>query len=98
MQIRLTAPIFKTHTTCTAGASSRSLVSKTSPARDSTETPCHFINCGVAKWEGRGLIRRYERVRFPPPLFTFHGLGASAQGCLANNLCSERYRVGPPFS
>lgn len=35
----------------TAGASSRSLVSKTSPARGSTETPCHLHhNCGVAKW------------------------------------------------
>ena len=38
-------------------------------ARGSTETPCHFQNCGVAKWEGSGLISRpFERVRFPPLL------------------------------
>lgn len=26
------------------------------------------FNGGIAKWEGRGLQNRYERVRFPNPL------------------------------
>ena len=42
----------------TAGASLRSSVSKTLRARGSTETLCHFSNCGGAKWEGSGLISR----------------------------------------
>ena len=32
------------------------------------ESKLIFSQCGgVAKWEGRGLQNRYERVRFPPP-------------------------------
>ena len=42
----------------TAGASLRSRVSKTSRARGSTETLCHFSNRGGARWEGSGLISR----------------------------------------
>jgi hypothetical protein len=64
VRLRLIAPNFKYHNT--AGASLRSLVSKTLRARGSTETPCH-------------------------------GPGARAQGCPAHNLCSERYRAGPPL-
>ena len=50
VQFRLTAPIFlhpqQKHTTCAAGASLRSRVSKTLRARGSTETPCHFQTAG----------------------------------------------------
>lgn len=46
VQVRLTAPIFRypqsNHTTCAAGVSLRSSVSKTLRARGSTGTPCHF--------------------------------------------------------
>jgi hypothetical protein len=61
VQFRLTAPFSypqSNHTTCAAGASLRSLVSKTLRARGSTETPCHFSNRGGARWEGSGLISR----------------------------------------
>ena len=56
VQFRLTAPFLDTHNT--AGASLRSMVSKTLRARGSTETPCHFSNRGGARWEGSGLISR----------------------------------------
>ena len=57
----------------TAGASLRSSVSKTLRARGSTETPCHFSNCGVAKWEGNGLISRLRAGSIPAPATNFMG-------------------------
>jgi hypothetical protein len=71
VQIRLTAPFSFRPLNRMACASLRSEDSKSLPARGSTGTPCHFFipsNCGVAKWEGAGLISRHEWVRFPPPL------------------------------
>ena len=56
VRFRLTAPISKD----TAGASSRSGVSKTPPARGGTKSPRQLqpFHCEVAKWEGSGLISR----------------------------------------
>ena len=75
-QLRLTAPIFKTHkslTTSAAGASLRSSVSKSGRARGSTETPCHFSNRGGARWEGSGLISRLRAGSIPAPATNFMG-------------------------
>jgi len=59
VQVRLTAPFTVQYA---AGASTRSRASKTLRVRGSTGTPRHCVsfsnNCGVAKWEGSGLISR----------------------------------------
>ena len=77
VQFRLTAPFFSypqsNHTTCAAGASLRSSVSKTGRARGSTETPCHFSNRGGARWEGSGLISRQRAGSTPAPATNFMG-------------------------
>lgn len=77
VQFRLTAPFFRypqsNHTTCAAGASLRSRVSKTPRARGSTETPCHFPNRGGARWEGSGLISRLRAGSIPAPATIFIG-------------------------
>ena len=70
VQFRLTAPIFNS----THGGrqlAQRSLQNSACSGQHRDAVPI-FNNCGVAKWEGTGLISRsIEWVRFPPPLPIF---------------------------
>ena len=102
-QFRLTAPFFRypqsNHTTCAAGASLRSRVSKTPRARGSTETPCHFSNRGGARWEGSGLISRLRAGSIPAPATSFIGpLDHSGGHSPRKRESTVQSRGGPLFS
>src|SRR4029450_9727007 len=88
------------HTTCAAGASLRSLVSKTMRARGSTETPCHFC-----KLRGSQVGRQRPHKPFtsgfdsrPRHQFSFGPLDHSGGHSPRKRESTVQSRGGPPFS
>ena len=82
------------------GRQSRDGVSKTLSARGGTETPCHFTNRGVAKWEGSGLISRLRAGSIPAPAIRRASLRSAcswpAAGCNSKECLSRMTRVEWP--
>ena len=95
VQVRLTAPIFRypqsNHTTCAAGASLRSRVSKTPRVRGSTETPCHFSNRQRPHKPSMSGFDSRPRHQFHGPLD--HSGGHSPR----KRESTVQSRGGPPF-
>lgn len=96
VQFRLTAPFSNTHNT--AGASLRSLVSKTLRARGSTETPCHFFKSRGSQ-VGRQRPHKPSMSGFNSrPRHQFHGPLDHSEGHSPRKRESTvQSRGGPPF-
>ena len=97
VQFRLTAPFSNTHNT--AGASLRSLVSKTLRARGSTETPCHFFKSRGSQ-VGRQRPHKPSMSGFdsrPRHQFSFGPLDHSGGHSPRKRESTVQSRGGPPF-